>query len=94
MMNQVAKLRGTIKWHYVNSAVILMTKIETTICFHLGKHVEKVINPISIITGMEILKRIMTWASMSAYAKFVLTLITAEGKIAWKDDKNPFDVTV
>ena len=37
---------------------------------------EKVSNPTFIITGTEILKKIMTWASILAYVKFVLISIT------------------
>ena len=61
-------------WHYVNNVVTLMImKLKMMTAFLIqvsAPNVEKVINQTCISIGMGILKKIMTWASMSAYAKF------------------------
>ena len=51
--------------------------------FHLGKRPKrrKGYPPALISTGTEILKRIMIWASMIAYVKSVLILITQRAKL-------------
>ena len=79
-MNQECKWQVTYKWRSVATAETLTTKrLKTTsVVFILASDQRdaKVINPTFISTGTEILKRIMTWVIILAYAKSVLISIT------------------